>query len=121
MKRGTVVLMKKGRVDNRSSRVLSDAIKNNALLAASSRPREFVLPSRTWQVRTTKDASPKFVYLVLRNDQYWPTFCFLSWDRSKRAVASPDKIEWTGSREQFFRERELKNRSGPWAKWLQNA
>jgi len=36
---------------------------------ASSRPLEFVLLSQTWQVRTTKDACPKFAYLVLRNGQ----------------------------------------------------
>ncbi len=34
---------------------------------ASFCPREFTLPSLTREVRTTKDASPKFVYLVLRN------------------------------------------------------
>ncbi len=34
---------------------------------ASSLPREFILPSRTREVRTTEDAGPKFAYLVLRN------------------------------------------------------
>ena len=38
---------------------------------ASSRPREFVLPSRTWQVRTTKYASPNLADLVLRKAQYF--------------------------------------------------
>ncbi len=34
---------------------------------ASFRLRELTLPSLTCEVRTTYDASPKFVYLVLRN------------------------------------------------------
>ncbi len=36
----------------------------------SSRPREFTLPSRTCEVRTTEDASPNFAYLVLRNGHW---------------------------------------------------
>ncbi len=50
---------------------LTDVIKYAALCRitglASSRPQEFTLPSRTCEVRTTEDASLKFVYLVLRN------------------------------------------------------
>ncbi len=47
---------------------LTDVIKYAALCRitglASFRPWEFTLPSRTHEVRTTEDASPKFAYLV---------------------------------------------------------
>ncbi len=50
---------------------LTDVIKYATLCRitglASSRLREFTLPSPTREVRTPEDASPKFVYLVLRN------------------------------------------------------
>ncbi len=50
---------------------LTDVIKYTALCRitglASFRPWEITLPSLTREVRTTEDASPKFVYLVLRN------------------------------------------------------
>jgi len=81
--------------DNRSSRMLSDAIKNALFHWQNDRTR--VLSSSG--VR-----SPKFAFLVLRNDQYWPAFCFLSYDRSKRASSSLTctsqnlrLIEWTWS------------------------
>ncbi len=50
---------------------LTDVIKYAALCRitrlVSSHPREFTLPSRTCEVRTTEDASPNFACLVLRN------------------------------------------------------
>ncbi len=55
-----------------SSRVeMTDVIKYAAVCRitglASFHPQELTLPSLTCEVRTTEDASLKFVYLVLRN------------------------------------------------------
>ncbi len=50
---------------------LTDVIKYAAVFRipglASVRLRELSLSSRTREVRTTEDSSPKFAYLVLRN------------------------------------------------------
>ncbi len=71
MKRGSGVWYISSEEDCSSRGELTDVIKYAALCRITGpalfRPREFTLPSRTCEVRTTEDASPKFACLVLRN------------------------------------------------------